>query len=85
VQSTVPHPIVVSLPITHIYHALQVSDGVIPALVSLVRALDLETVRYACAALCRLCSKMENGNLILESGAVPNLVERSIKGEANLR
>jgi hypothetical protein len=28
---------------------------------------------------------MENGNLILESGAVPNLVERSIKGEANVR
>lgn len=53
----------------------------VPALVSLVRALDLETVRYACAALCRLCSTMENGNLILESGAVPNLVERSIKGE----
>ena len=48
---------------------------------SLVRAVDLETVRYACAALCRLCSTMENGNLILESGAVPNLVERAIKGE----
>lgn len=69
---------------THTYHAIQVSDGVVPALVSLVRALDLETVRYACAALCRLCSTMENGNLILESGAVPNLVERSIKGEENV-
>ena len=56
------------------------SDGVIPALVNLVRAVDLETVRYACAALCRLCSTMENGNLILESGAVPNLVQRAIKG-----
>ena len=56
------------------------SDGVIPALVDLVRAEDIETVRYACAALCRLCSTMENGNLILESGAVPNLVERAIKG-----
>ena len=67
---------------THISYLkiLQVSDGVIPALVDLVRAEDIETVRYACAALCRLCSTMENGNLILESGAVPNLVERAIKG-----
>ena len=53
----------------------------IPALVDLVRAVDIETVRYACAALCRLCSTMENGNLILASGAVPNLVERAIRGD----
>lgn len=77
-----PHPSILTM--VHACHALQVSDGVIPALVSLVRALDLETVRYACAALCRLCSTMENGNLILESGAVPNLVERSIKGKLNM-
>ena len=56
------------------------SDGVISALVSLVNAVDLKTVWYACAALCRLCSSMGNADLILESGAVPTLVERANKG-----
>ena len=59
----------------------QVSDGVILALVNLVGAVDLKTVWYACAALCRLCSSMENADLILESGAVPTLVERANKGD----
>ena len=38
-------------------------------------------MRYACAALCRLCSTKENGNLILDSGAVPTLVKRAITGD----
>jgi hypothetical protein len=46
-----------------------------------VDAVDLKTVWYACAALCRLCSSMENADLILESGAVPTLVERVNKGD----
>lgn len=60
------------------------SDGVISALVSLVDAVDLKTVWYACAALCRLCSSMGNADLILESGAVPTLVERANKGNEKL-
>ena len=38
-------------------------------------------MRYACAALCRLCATQENGNRILDSGAVPTLVQKAIKGD----
>ena len=53
-----------------------------PTQVGLITAEDIETVRYACAALCRLCATKENGNLILRSGAVPTLVQRAIKGDS---
>jgi hypothetical protein len=58
-----------------------ISDGIIPALVGLVLTDDIETVRYACAALCRLCTTVESGMLILTSGAVPHLVKRVIEGD----
>lgn len=58
-----------------------VSDGIIPCIVDLVLAKDLTTVHYACAALCRLCSNVENAKLILDSGAVPNLVQGTVDGD----
>ncbi len=47
----------------------------------LVLAKDLATVHYACAALCRLCSNVENSKFIADSGAVPNLVQRAVDGD----
>lgn len=57
-----------------------VSDGIIPSIVSLVLAKDMDTVHYSCAALCHLCCTVENAKLILESGAVKNLVHGAIEG-----
>lgn len=55
-----------------------VSDGIIQCLVQLVLSSDVETIHSACVALCRLCITEENGKLIYESGAIPNLVKRGI-------
>ena len=58
-----------------------ISDGAIPALVELLSVDNVETVRYACAALCRLCVASSTGIAIMESGAIPTLVQRAIEGE----
>jgi hypothetical protein len=58
-----------------------VSDGIIPSIVSLVLAKDMDTVHYSCAALCHLCCTIENAKLILESGAVKNLVHGALEGK----
>lgn len=62
-----------------------VSDGIIPSIVSLVLAKDMDTVHYSCAALCHLCCTVENAKLILESGAVKNLVHGALEGQLQLR
>ena len=43
---------------------------------------SFDQVRYACAALCRLCVTPASGMMIMESGAIPTLVQRAIEGEA---
>lgn len=57
-----------------------VSDGIIPALVGLLRD-DVQTIHYACTALCRLCSSVEYATNIVDAGAVPSLVQYALKGE----
>jgi len=58
-----------------------ISDGAIPALVKLLSEDNVETVRYACAALCRLCVSSSSGIAIMNSGAIPTLVQRAIECE----
>lgn len=57
-----------------------VSDGIISALVGLLND-DISTIHYVCAALCRLSSCIENATLIVDAGAVSNLVQFALKGE----
>lgn len=57
-----------------------VSDGVIQCLVNLLLSSDVETIHYSCAAICRLCITEENGRLVFQSGAIPNLVQGAFHG-----
>eukprot|EP01038_Epipyxis_sp_PR26KG_P013506 gene13506-18121_t len=62
-----------------------VNDGIIPCIANLVMSKDTMTVHYSCAALCRLCCTVENAKLILESEAVPRLVQGTKEGSIETR
>lgn len=59
-----------------------ISDDVIPALVKLMETKDVETMRNVCATFCRLCSTIENGKLILESGGIPHVIQGALQGDS---
>ena len=62
-----------------------VAADIIPCVVELLQSKDMETVHYSCAVLCHVCCSESFAKVILESGAVVNLVRGVMEGDVKTK
>jgi hypothetical protein len=59
---------------------VMVDQGIIPAIIELLKMGDAAVVKYCCAALCVLAQDPQNCLLIIQEGAVPHMIAGSQNG-----